>query len=246
MKILFLVLFVSVCFVFGSIDEIFKDYLPFTTIDTNSKLHREYINYLEWIVSLDGEGSDANYTLKQINSEHQTLDGVSIAFHEKVEFLYWLELGHEIEDITKIEYYQANYMKVYPVAHRRSMVAEMNLIKYFSKKHSIDGVPELAYLLVHPMREKRKSGDMLIPLKGMATRLAFNIEYHIQSVSKDDLVKAIKTFELGGYQYENKLKILEGTSSFKCDTKCWCNFIKRYHQMGYILNKKIYSNCFEN
>lgn len=204
MKLSNIILF-SLFFLFGVINNTaqVKEYPMYKQI-TNDKVFMEQFNKYMELMSTGSPDGKKVYGLMQ--SPEKTLDMMSTIFHEQVELKEWMNLGHKYEDIMTIEYYQNHYMEVYPVAHRKAVIEEIGLIKYFAMKRNYPHIPEVAYNLVSPLIEAYG-----VPVEKMQRRFKYNEEYNAQVkyVTRKDLETAIKVYEEGGYKYKDKSRLID-------------------------------------
>jgi len=180
-----------------------SDHPLFAKLRDDDALTADFKTYMKWVASL--RVPDAILVVKMMEADKPTVDSVASVFHEKVEFKEWMNLGHKINDIMTVPYYQAKYPEVYPVAHRAGIIAEFSLIKHFAKQNGYRDLPVLAYASVSPLVEHHATTP-----RRLARRLQYNPEYVSASVSDEDLELAVQVYEAGGYQYKDRAKILQG------------------------------------
>ena len=183
------------------------DYPLFSELETDGELTSLFKRYITWVASL--EVPDAVLVVHLMDSPDRTLDAWATAFHEQVEFKGWLDLGHRFEDILTVPYYQAQYDRVYPVAHRKAIIEEFLLIKHFARKQRFRDLPVLAYALVSPLVERHQA-----TAARLVRRLKYNPEYLSAPVSEQELELAVRVFEIGGYRYQDRAGILDGARAY--------------------------------
>ncbi|MBF0548579.1 MAG: hypothetical protein HQM08_29380 [Candidatus Riflebacteria bacterium] len=192
---------------------IIKDYPMYKELEQDAQISRQFEQYMQW---LSDKAPDGAMVYDLMKNKIGTVDAISTIFHEKVEFYGWLTLGHKYEDIMNPEYYRNHYMEVYPIAHRKAVIDEINLIKYFAQKKGFPNIPEVAYNLVSPLLERRGA-----TAAQMQNRLKYNLEYQPQVlfVTDADLETAVKIYEQGGYKYVDREKILSEAKTFVSNSK---------------------------
>ena len=192
---------------------IIRGYPMYDELEKNQIVSKQFIQYMEW---MSDKAPDGKLVFDLMKGNARSLEAISTIFHEKVEFNEWLNLGHRFEDIMTIDYYQKHYMEVYPIAHRRALIEELNLIKYFAQKRGLKNLPEIAYSFVSPLIERYN-----VPVLKSQNRLKFNWEYQpqIQFLSEDDIKNAIEVYEVGGYTFKDKNRILSEALSIISNSK---------------------------
>lgn len=207
----FLVIAISATSVRGAgkhdVRRIISEHPSYRTLEEDEVLGRRFRQYMKWLSDL--EVPDARLVQGFIEEGRSSLDALSTIFHEKVEFAGWLELGHRFEDILKVEYYQAHYLEVYPIVHRKAMLEELSLVRHFALAVGSPPCPELALVLVNPLVEHHGA-----PVAMMARRLRHNPELLDQPLTPEDIERAIRTWESGGYAYREREKIREQAIDF--------------------------------
>ncbi len=179
----------------------------FAKLQDDDSLTEVFQTYMEWVAGLDVP--DAVLVVKMMKAAEPTIDSMASVFHEKVEFKEWLSLGHKIKDIMTVPYYQAKYAEVYPVAHRAGIIAEFSLIKHFAEREGYRDLPVLAYASVSPLVEHHASTP-----GRLVRRLRYNSEYLSDSVTDEDLELAMQVYEVGGYQYKDRARVLRGAQDY--------------------------------
>lgn len=182
--------------------DVIKEYPLFKQVENNKEFTGQFYKYME----LMSTGSpDGKKVFEIMQNREKTLDQYSTIFHEEVEFMEWMNLKHKYEDIMTIEYYQKHYMEVYPVAHRKAVIEELGLIKYFAMKKNYPNIPEVAYNLVSPLIEYYG-----VAVERMQGRLKYNQEYlaQVKYITRKDLETAAKVYEEGGYKYKDKDRLI--------------------------------------
>jgi hypothetical protein len=204
------ILYLTVGF-FLSADEIenqIKDFPCYKLLDENKEVTKQFNEYMKWMSDLSPDGK-AVYAMMQLKSKNIFL--ISQIFHEKVEFWQWMQLGNKFKDIMTVKYYQKKYPVVYPIAHRKAVIEEFNLIKQFALKNGFKNIPEAAYMLASPLSEYYG-----VPLDRAFRRFKFNWEYEAQVpfITKDEINTAIAVYEKGGYSFKDKEKVLNVAFAF--------------------------------
>jgi hypothetical protein len=189
-------------------EEQIKNYPCYKMLTKDAKLSEQFEAYMKWLSELT---PDAKLVYGYMQKKNPNIFELSFIFHEKVEFYGWLQLGHKFEDIMNLNYYQEHYPEVYPIAHRRAVIEEIGLVKFFAHKQRINKVPELAYMLVSPLCDINSD----VPIDRLLSRLKYNPEYLNQMlfVTKKDLKKAVRVFKLGGYKYDDQNALI--TKAYK-------------------------------
>lgn len=185
----------------NDVTPIIQDLKSYKELESDDLFNSQFLEYITW---MNDSSPDGKYTYNFIKTNNKTLYSLSVIFHEKVEFKNWLLLGHKLEDIMNGEYYQKHYPEVYPIAHRKALIEEINLIKYFAKKNKYPNIPELAYILVSPVIQ-----DYNTNIERVFRRVKYNLEYEAQRsfITYLDLEIALLVFEMGGYKYNDRSKI---------------------------------------
>lgn len=183
------------------VEQVILDFPPFAELRADHELNDLFKDYMDWVASLGVP--DAVLVVGLMESQDRTMDSYATEFHELVEFKGWLDLNHDIQDFMTIEYYQANYQDVYPVAHRKGTVEEFSLIRHFAAALGFREIPELAYALVSPLVERHNTDSARL-----ARRLKFNSEFLTTPVSDEDLELAVQVYEAGGYRYKDRDNII--------------------------------------
>lgn len=185
------------------------DYPLYQDLEQDHDLEKKFVRYMEWLAGL--KVPDAVFVFDLVQRNVRTLEALSLIFHEKVELLNWLELGHRFEDIIQVDYYNAHYSEVYPIAHRRALIEEMNLIQHYAKKQGFNHILELAFTLVSPMVEQRKTSVVTL-----TRRLRFNPEMLNQKVqiNRRTLETAVNIFYDGGYCYLDRTGLINEALRF--------------------------------
>ena len=185
-----------------------KDFPCYRLLNNDKELSKQFYKYMKWISELSPDGK---FVFNLMNQKDQNIYTISMIFHEKVEFWQWLQLGHKFSDILNIKYYQNNYGKVYPIAHRIAVIEELNLIKYYAQKMNFDNIPEVTLVLTSPIIEKYN-----VPLDKVFRRLKFNLGYEAQVpfITQKDIETAISIYEKSNYIYKDKNKILKEALAF--------------------------------
>ena len=191
----------------ANVAQAISDHPLFVKLKDDDALTERFEKYMKWVAGLGVP--DAVLVVKMMNANNPTIDSLASVFHEKVEFKAWMDLGHKIEDIMTVPYYQANYAEVYPVAHRAGIIAEFSLIRYFARKEGYRDLPVLAYASVSPLVEHHATtpGRLL-------RRLRFNPEYATASVGEEDLKLAAQVYEAGGYHYKDRAELLRAAREY--------------------------------
>jgi len=210
-NMLFILLFSSLSA--SDSQNIIKDYPLYKQVAENKQFQEQFNSYMEFASKGSPDGKVV-YGLMQ--SKEKTLDMISTIFHEQVELREWMNLKHKYEDIMTVEYYQKHYMEVYPVAHRKAVIEEMSLLKYYAAKKNYPSIPETAYNMVSPLIETYG-----VPVEKMQRRLKYNEEYlsQVKYITKNDLETAVKIYEDGGYKYKDKEKLIK--ESLELVKKAW-------------------------
>jgi len=177
----------------------FPDY---ARIESDEQLAIEFPAYMKWLADLGVR--DAVMVYRWMQDGTLSLDAVTAIFHEKVELAAWKKLGHKLKDIMTLEYYQKHYETTYPKAHREAMFSELGLTAHFAAAKGVKNIPQLAYVLVHPLVEHHG-----VPVAKMVGRLKFNSEYLDARVTTQHLKDAMRVFEMGGHQYKDAASILK-------------------------------------
>ena len=189
------------------VEQAISDHALFAKLQDDPALTAAFKTYMEWVAGLGVP--DAVLVVKMMNATEPTIDSMASVFHEKVEFKEWMNLGHKIEDIMTVPYYQAKYAEVYPVAHRVGIIAEFSLIKHFARKRGYRDLPVLAYASVSPLVEHHATTP-----GRLSRRLRFNPEYATASVGEEDLELAAQVYESGGYKYKDRAKLLRAAGEY--------------------------------
>ena len=186
----------------GNSLDVVKDYPLFRQIENNKEFMGQFNQWMEFASTASPDGKKV-YAIMQ--SKEKTLDQISTIFHEEVELQEWMNLKHKFEDIIKPDYNNAHYMEVYPIAHRKAVIEEINLLKYYAMKKNYPNIPEMAYNLVSPLIESYG-----VAVERMQRRLQYNQEYIAQTkyITRKDLETAIKIYEDGGYKYKDKDRLI--------------------------------------
>lgn len=195
------------------VTSIIQEYPLYKELANNETVSQQFLQYMEWA---SDKSPDGKLVFELIKNKASSLEAITTIFHEKVEFAEWLKLGHRFEDILTVEYYQQHYMEVYPIAHRRALIAEIALLRYFAQKKGFRHIPESAYNLVHPLIEKYN-----LPVMRFQKRMQFNWEYQAQLpfLAESDIDIAIQVYEAGGYEYKDKNKILSEAKAIIANAK---------------------------
>lgn len=185
-----------------------QDYPYYQTLENNQQLSEQFEKYMEW---MSDKSPDAKLVFGFMQNPIKTIDMISTIFHEKVEFAEWLNLGHNFDDILTIEYYKKHYMDVYPIAHKKAIIEEINLLKFFTKTKGFTEIPEITFNLVSPLLEYHS-----VPVDKLHKRLKYNFEYNsaLSSVTKTDLETAMKIYETGGYKYDPSIDHIKNAMTF--------------------------------
>jgi len=182
--------------------QIIKDYPLYNQIENNKEFIEQFNKYMEF----SAKGSpDGKKVFELMQMQDKTLDVISTIFHEKVELMEWMNLKHKYEDIMNPDYNRAHYMEVYPVAHRKAVIEEIGLIKYFAMKKNFPNIPEVAYNMTSPLIEFYN-----VTVERMQGRLKFNQEYlaQVKYLTRSDIETAIKVYEAGGHAYADKDRLI--------------------------------------
>lgn len=179
----------------------FRDFVAYTDVISDLKFLEEFKSYIKWLSSL--KVRDAELTAKWIENNDRSLIAMATIFHEQIELMGWLKLGHKIEDIMNVEYFQNHYEEVYPIAHKEAIVQEMLLLEHFAAEKGYDNIPELTFTLVSPLLE-----IFGVEVKKMTYRLRYNSEQLTQIVTEEDLNRVAELFKEGGYVYQDKDKVI--------------------------------------
>jgi len=183
------------------------DYPLLVALRKDTHFSGEFERYMKWVASLGVP--DAVLVVGLMESDDKTLDSLATVFHEMVELKGWLDLGHPIENIMTVAYYQEHYPTVYPVAHRKGVLEEFSLIRYFATHEGFRDAPVLAYALVAPLVERHGTTP-----SRLVRRLKYNPEYLGVRVNAEDLELAVQVFERGGYRYTDRAKIIDGAKEY--------------------------------
>jgi hypothetical protein len=181
---------------------IVREYPLFKQIENNKEFTGQFNKYMELASQWSPDGKKV-YALMQV--PEKSLSDLSTIFHEKVELMEWMNLKHKFEDIINPEYNREHYMDVYPVAHRKAVIEEISLLKYYAMKKNYPNIPEVVYNMVSPLIE-----NYGVAVERMQGRLKFNQEYLAQAkfVTRVDIETAIKVYEEGGYTYKDKNRLI--------------------------------------
>ncbi len=211
--ILLFALFPIALFAVDDVASAIQEYPVYKALEANETISKQFLQYMEW---LSDKSPDATFVYQLMQNKANSLDAIAVIFHEKVEFYEWLKLGHRFEDIMTVEYFQKHYPDVYPIVHRRALIEEINLIKYFAQKKGFSNIPEIAYNLVSPIIEKYN-----VSVARFQKRLKVNLEYQaqMQFLSENDLKIAITVYEAGGYQFKEKDRIFAEAMTLIADSK---------------------------
>jgi hypothetical protein len=163
-------------------------------------------NFRAYIAWLEDKAPDASLVAEFLRDERRPLDALAVVIHEQVEFREWQRLGHAIDDIMTVEYYREQYPTVYPIAHRRAIEAEFDVIAHAARRLGFSPVPALAYNLVSPLLDHHG-----VPPDRLHRRLRFNEEIAGQAgvVTREHLEVAIAVFERGGHSYGDRDQVLK-------------------------------------
>ncbi|MCB0420387.1 MAG: hypothetical protein KDD61_05295 [Bdellovibrionales bacterium] len=164
--------------------------------------------YIDWLSSLGTR--DAQLVQKYMHSSACSIDKIANVYHEMIELQAWLDLGHQYEQILNIDYYQTHYTKVYPIAHKKAIRLEIDLLNYFAKINGLGEIPALAFTLVNPLIEEFKVNPQKI-----LTRLKFNREFLEKKPSCSDIKRAALVYQTGGYLYKNKEEVIRQACLFE-------------------------------
>lgn len=191
-------------FSFGANDSlnVVKEYPLFKQIENNKEFMEQFNKYMELASQWSPDGKKV-YAL--MLAPEKTLSDLSTIFHEKVELMEWMNLKHKFEDIINPEYNRDHYMEVYPVAHRKALIEEISLLKFYAIKKNFPNIPEVAYNMVSPLIEHYG-----VPVARMQGRLKFNQEYlaQVRFLTRADIETAIKVYEDGGCRYKDKERLI--------------------------------------
>ncbi len=186
----------------GNASAVLKDYPPLQRYLQDATFQQGFRRYMTWVAE---QGTpDARFLLPHLGPEEESIEFLSLVFHEQVELQGWLDQGHRLEDILNVDYYQAHYEQVYPVAHSRAVQAETDLVQAYAHRRGLQPAPALALTLVSPMAEQRK-----VPASSLLRRLKFNPEILEQKVTRQDLQAAVDIYEDGGYTYQDLPRLLD-------------------------------------
>ena len=131
------------------------------------------------------------------------LEALAMRYHEQVELRGWLALGHRLDDVVDVAYYQAHYAEVYPVAHAQAMTAELALLAGFAARRGFPPVPARAFVLVGPMIERRAVTPAMAD-----RRLRFNPAVAAEAPTADELDVAARVYEAGGHHYRDRAAVV--------------------------------------
>lgn len=187
-----------------TIGEVLASDPAYARVAADATLATQFDAYWRWIGELGTP--DAAY-LASLPPED--LERTVMLYHEKVELAAWLALGHRFEDVMRLEYFQAHYEEVYPVAHRDATVAELELLDHVARRYDLTPPPPLALVLVSPMVERR---DGVTPAM-MTRRLRFNPDLAAASVTATELEAAARVWEAGGYVYRDRAAVLAAAAA---------------------------------
>ncbi len=189
-----------------------SDYQMFAKLARAAEQNAAFDTYMRWVAGLGVP--DAVLVVGLMDSPDTTVDGLATVFHERVEFQEWLDLGHRLDDIMTVAYYQEHYPGVYPIAHKAAISEELALIRHAAAKAGFRAVPELAYALVTPLAERHG-----VAPGRLARRLKHNPELLSADVTDEELELAIRFYEVGGYCYRDREAIKQGARAFLAERR---------------------------
>jgi hypothetical protein len=209
------IMFFVLLFSFGTNNslDVIKDYPLFKQLEVNEGFNAQFNKYMEFASQASPDGKKV-YAIMQ--APEKSLSDLSTIFHERVELMEWMNLKHKFEDIMNPEYNRAHYMEVYPIAHRKAVIEEIGLLKYYAMKKNYPNIPEVVYNLVSPLIESYG-----VAVERMQRRIQFNQEYlaQVKYVTRNDIETAIKIYEEGGYTYKDKARLIN--ESLELIKKSW-------------------------
>ncbi|MDD2773966.1 MAG: hypothetical protein PHP45_09775 [Elusimicrobiales bacterium] len=185
----------------ADVTPIIDSYQPYKEFAQDEKLNKQFYSYMEQLYSYNVP--DALLVFGMMKDKAHTLNALEVIFHEGVEFRGWLELGHAYKDIMNADYYRAHYNDVYPIVHRKAIIAQYGLVKYFGRVKGFPNAPEYAYALMSPLIELRDT-----PAARMIQVLRYNPEITREKLTRNDIETAAQVYEAGGYTYQNRAKII--------------------------------------
>lgn len=180
----------------GDASTVLQDYAPLQRYVQDASFQEGFRRYMNWLSDLGTP--DTVFLLPHVGPGENSIEFLSLVFHEQVELRGWMDQGHRLEDILNVPYYKGHYEQVYPLAHGQAMRAELALVREYAERRGLRVPSEKALVLMSPMAEQRH-----VPVSRLGRRLLHNPEYRDQKPTREDLEAAAAVYADGGYVYQD-------------------------------------------
>jgi hypothetical protein len=196
------------------LEKVLRKHPEYLLLWKDQQFRLQFDQYMRWLSSAEIAAPDAIYPMSLVDSGVTSMDLQSHLFHELVEFKNWMRLGHKAGDIMNREYYSRHYATVYPRAHCNAIVAQERILRSFAKTKGLGMAPMLAYDLAFPDYERREALKQFLPTPILVRQLRYNQTQLERTVRVKDIKLAIRTFEKGGYSYQDRNLVLKNAAGF--------------------------------
>lgn len=188
------------------------DYPLYARLQADAQFGLGFRRYFRWLAGFGDP--DPVYVQGFIDRDARTLEAQAVIFHEAVEFLGWLELGHRLADMMSLDYYRAHYPAVYPIAHARAVREELALVKHFARGRGFPDLPEIAFALTMPLLEQRPGVTVAHLMKRLGYPGLAAVQAQARQLTRAQVDTATHVYSDGGYAYRDREAVVEAVMRF--------------------------------